>query len=64
MIVKAGAIAAISAREKARRDRQAAYTSETDPLMGKVLRGEMTAQEFTERCEEIRRRYPYPEETA
>jgi hypothetical protein len=47
---------------QAREARRKAYEAETDPLFGKVLRGEISADYFKARCEEIRARYPYPEE--
>ena len=43
-------------------NRQAAYTQEADPLFFKYQRGEATEQEWLDKIEEIRRRYPYPEE--
>ena len=42
--------------------RQAAYTQEADPLFFKYQRGEATEQEWLDKIEEIRERYPYPEE--
>ena len=43
-------------------NRQAAYTQEADPLFFKWQAGEGTEQEWLEKREEIRARYPYPEE--
>lgn len=49
-------------REETRKAREAAFREETDPLIGKVLRGEMTKKEYRARCEKIRERLPYPPE--
>ena len=46
----------------AQANRQAAYTAEADPLFFKYQRGEATEQEWLDKIEEIRARYPYPEE--
>jgi hypothetical protein len=43
--------------------RAAAYQSESDPLFFKAQRGEATEQEWLDKIEEIRARYPYPEDT-
>ena len=43
-------------------NRQAAYVQEADPLFFKWQAGESTAQEWLAKREEIRSRYPYPEE--
>jgi hypothetical protein len=43
--------------------RAAAYAAEADPLFFKVQRGEATEQEWLDKIEEIRARYPYPEDT-
>lgn len=48
-------------REEVRKAREAAFHKETDPLVGKVLRGEMSKEEYAARCDGIRKRYPYPE---
>jgi hypothetical protein len=50
--IKAGAQAA----------RAAAYAAEADPLFFKWHAGEGTEQEWLAKREEIRARYPYPEE--
>lgn len=42
--------------------RSMAYTSEADPLFFKWQAGEGTEQEWRAKREEIRGRYPYPEE--
>ena len=49
-------------RAAAESNRQAAYTQEADPLFFKYQRGEATEQEWLDKIEEIRARYPYPEE--
>jgi hypothetical protein len=47
---------------EAKSNRSAAYTAEADPLFFKYQRGEATEQEWLGKIEEIRARYPYPEE--
>ena len=42
--------------------RASAYTQEADPLFFKWQRGEATEQEWLDKIEEIRARYPYPED--
>lgn len=42
--------------------RQAAYTSEADPLFFKWQAGEGTEEEWKAKRQEIRERYPYPSE--
>ena len=49
-------------KEEQQANRQAAYTQEADPLFFKYQRGEATEQEWLDKIEEIRARYPYPEE--
>ena len=49
-------------REEQEVNRQAAYIQEADPLFFKYQRGEATEQEWLDKIEEIRTRYPYPEE--
>jgi len=44
--------------------RQAAYTSEADPLFFKWQAGEATKEEWEAKRQEIRGRFPYPEEAA
>ena len=46
----------------AQANRQIAYTQEADPLFFKYQRGEATEREWLDKIEEIRERYPYPEE--
>jgi hypothetical protein len=41
--------------------RAVAYTAEADPIFFKWQRGEATEQEWLDKIEEIRARYPYPE---
>jgi len=45
-------------------NRQAAYTQEADPLFFKWQAGEGTKEEWEAKREEIRARYPYPEDEA
>ena len=47
-------------RELQRKARQHAFENETDPLIGKLLRGEITQDEYDARCAKIRERFPYP----
>jgi hypothetical protein len=49
-------------RARAESNRQAAYTQEADPLFFKWQAGEGTEQEWLAKREEIRERFPYPEE--
>ena len=48
--------------ESIKQQRAEAYTEETDPLFFKAQRGEATIEEWSAKIEEIRNRYPYPEE--
>ena len=48
--------------EQIRKDRSNAYTDEADPLFFKYQRGEGSEQEWLDKIEEIRERFPYPEE--
>jgi len=41
--------------------RQGAYEQEADPLFFKWQRGEATEQEWLDKVQQIRERYPYPE---
>ena len=43
-------------------NRQSAYTAEADPLFFKWQAGELTEAEWLAKREEIRTRFPYPEE--
>jgi hypothetical protein len=52
----------VPTQEDQERNRQAAYTQEADPLFFKWQAGEGTEQEWLAKREEIRTRYPYPEE--
>ena len=49
-------------RATAESNRQADYTQEADPLFFKWQAGEGTEQEWLAKREEIRVRYPYPDE--
>jgi hypothetical protein len=42
--------------------RQRAYTKEADPLKSRADRGDATVEEWLAKIEEIKARYPYPEE--
>jgi hypothetical protein len=63
--VKVDAAAIIVAQEQAlatgQRNRAAAYAAEADPLFFKAQRGEATIEEWQDKVDEIRNRYPYPE---
>ena len=52
----------VPTQEEQELNRQAAYTQEADPLFFKWQAGEGTEQEWLAKREEIRARYPYPEE--
>ena len=49
-------------QEQQESNRQTAYTQEADPLFFKWQAGEGTEQDWLAKREEIRSRYPYPEE--
>ena len=49
-------------QEEQEAKRQAAYTTEADPLFFKWQAGEGTEAEWLAKREEIRERYPYPKE--
>jgi hypothetical protein len=44
--------------------RQATYASEADPIAMQMLRDEATKEEWLAKIDEIKARYPYPEEPA
>jgi hypothetical protein len=48
--------------ENIKRQRANAYTEEADPLFFKAQRGEILLTEWEAKVDEIRNRYPYPEE--
>lgn len=48
--------------EEQREARKKAYIEEADPLFFKAQRGEATMEEWEAKIEEIKARYPYPEE--
>jgi hypothetical protein len=58
-------LAETNARLKAQQEanRKAAYTAEADPLFFMSQRGEATVEEWQAKVQEIKGRYPYPEET-
>lgn len=63
MIIKVDQTKATSqALAKAESLRKAAYTNEADPLFFKWQAGEGTEQDWLAKRDEIRARYPYPEE--
>jgi hypothetical protein len=47
------------ANDNARQSRMAAFRDEADPLFFGWQRGENTEQEWLDKCEEIRQRFPY-----
>jgi hypothetical protein len=49
-------------REEQEALRKAAYVAESDPLMAKMLRGDATKEEWLAKIDEIKARYPYPNE--
>ena len=49
-------------KEQQETSRQAAFEREADPLFFKWQAGEGTEEEWLEKREEIRARYPYPED--
>ena len=60
------AVAVLVAQEQAlataKRNRSAAYASESDPLFFKAQAGEVDQAEWLAKREEIRARFPYPTE--
>lgn len=50
------------ALQTAKNQRAAAYRDEADPLFFKYQRGEASEQEWLDKVEEIRERFPYPDE--
>lgn len=46
--------------KRAQQKRAIAYSQEADPLAFKMLRGEITKEEWESKIEEIRQRFPYP----
>ena len=50
---------ATQANDNARTSRLAAFRDEADPLFFGWQRGENTEQEWLDKCEEIRQRFPY-----
>lgn len=49
------------ARERVRAARARAFAERSDPMIGPLLRGEITAEEFAAIAAEIRTQHPYPE---
>ena len=52
-------VEAEATNEAARRHRAVAFRDEADPLFFGWQRGENTEQEWLDKCEEIRQRFPY-----
>lgn len=46
--------------KRVQQSRANAYKEEADPLAFKMLRGEITKEEWEAKIEEIRNRFPYP----
>jgi len=46
----------------AKEQRRRAFVTEADPLFFKWQRGEATEQEWLDKVQQIRERYPYPQE--
>ena len=55
--------ASIPTLEQQKTERVAAYRAETDSIFFKWQRDEATKQEWLDKVEEIKLRFPYPEET-
>jgi hypothetical protein len=49
-------------QEQQEANRQAAYSAEADPIAMQMLRDEATKEEWLAKIDEIKARYPYPEE--
>lgn len=49
-------------REVARQARARAFAAETDPMVGQVMRGEITLADYQAAVAAIRVRFPYPED--
>jgi hypothetical protein len=49
-------------QEQQEANRQAAYSTEADPIAMQMLRDEATKEEWLAKINEIKARYPYPEE--
>jgi hypothetical protein len=52
----------VPTKEEQEASRQAAYTSESDPIFFMAQRGEATMEEWQAKVAEIKARYPYPAE--
>ena len=63
-VQRAREAAASAARDAVRASRRDAFVAEADPMVGQVLRGEITLDTYVKTVEAIRARHPYPEETA
>lgn len=59
--IAAAIAASIPTLEQQQAARALAYKNEADPLFFKAQRSEATEQEWLDKIEEIKLRYPYPE---
>ena len=50
-------------KSRLKQQRQLAYTQESDPLFFKAQRNEISLSDWIAKIEEIKARYPYPDET-
>ena len=51
-------------KSRLKQQRQLAYTQESDPLFFKAQRNEISLSDWIAKIEEIKARYPYPDETS
>lgn len=51
-----------AARQAIRAVRRQVFVAEADPMVGQVLRGEVSLDEYTAKVAEIRARFPYEKE--
>jgi hypothetical protein len=51
-----------AARQAIRAVRREAFAAEADPMVGQVLRGEVSLDEYTAKVAEIRARFPFEKE--
>lgn len=54
--------APLPTKEEQQARRAIAYTAESDPIAMQMLRGDATKEDWLAKIEEIKARYPYPEE--
>lgn len=62
MIIKIDPLKLIPTLEQQQASRAVAYSNEADPIFFKSQRGEATEQDWLDKVEEIKLRYPYPTE--